>query len=158
MTITFTVLGKPQPAGSKRAFIWRAKDGRSGASVVDDNPRGKSWQAAVADAAMSTYSGPLLDCPLKVRFHFFTPRPAGHFRKNGEVNPKAPAFPTTRPDVLKLARGCEDALTGIVWRDDSRIVAEELLKSYGEPARVEITIAEMTPEECAAAEPAAVLF
>jgi Holliday junction resolvase RusA-like endonuclease len=46
----------------------------------------------------------------------------------------------TRPDVLKLARAAEDALTGIVWRDDSQIVHETLAKVYGEPERLEVAV------------------
>ena len=38
------------------------------------------------------------------------------------------------PDVLKLARGVEDALTGIVWRDDAQIVNESLNKVVGAAA------------------------
>lgn len=39
------------------------------------------------------------------------------------------------PDVLKLARGVEDALTGIVWRDDAQIVNESLSKVVVAPPR-----------------------
>jgi predicted short-subunit dehydrogenase-like oxidoreductase (DUF2520 family) len=42
--------------------------------------------------------------------------------------------------VLKLARGVEDALTGIVWRDDAQIVVEHLEKRYGSPARCEVRV------------------
>ena len=45
--------------------------------------------------------------------------------------------------MLKLARAVEDALTGIVWRDDAQIVDEQLSKVYGEPARVEVDVAEL---------------
>jgi Holliday junction resolvase RusA-like endonuclease len=45
--------------------------------------------------------------------------------------------------VLKLARAVEDALTGVVWRDDAEIVAEGLAKLYGTPERVEISITEV---------------
>jgi len=71
---------------------------------------------------------------------FYRPRPKAHLRTNGEVRPSAPRDPITRPDVLKLARLCEDALTGIVYHDDSCIVSEHLYKCYGEPARVYVSI------------------
>src|ERR1035437_1898350 len=105
--ITFTVMGKSEPAGSKRAFNWRAKDGRSGTSFVDANPKSRSWKTQVSEAAADSYSGELLDGPLSVEFTFEVPRPQGHFGKRGLLT-SAPAHPTTRPDVLKLARAVEE--------------------------------------------------
>lgn len=137
--ITFTVAGKPEPAGSKRAFSWRARDGRSGTSVVDANPKSRGWKTLVSAAAAASFSGELLDGPLSVEFTFEVPRPQGHFGTRG-LRPAAPAHPTTRPDVLKLARAVEDALSGIVYRDDSQIVRETLVKKYGEQSRLTVRI------------------
>jgi Holliday junction resolvase RusA-like endonuclease len=49
---------------------------------------------------------------------------------------------------LKLARAAEDALTQVIWRDDSQIVSEVLLKVYADsnPARLEVTIRPMNPD------------
>jgi len=141
-TISFIVHGQPQPAGSKKAFQWRARDGRSGTSVVDDNPKASSWKKVVAQIAREHYQGPLLEGPLAVEFIFCRVRPKAHFRTNGEVKPNAPAYPTTKPDALKLARGVEDALTGVIYRDDSQIVTERLCKRWGPSAYVEIVITE----------------
>jgi Holliday junction resolvase RusA-like endonuclease len=142
--IHITVIGKPEPAGSKRAYV-NPKTGR--AIVTDDNPKGKVWQWAVACAALEQRpDGGLLDGPLEVEMTFYRPRPQGHYRSNGLLRGSAPAFPTTRPDALKLARGCEDALSGVLWRDDSQIVAEHLFKEFGEPARVEITVTPINTE------------
>jgi hypothetical protein len=33
---------------------------------------------------------------------------------------------------LKLARAAEDALTGVLWLDDSQIVDERISKAYGD--------------------------
>ena len=72
----FVVPGKPQTAGSKRAFV-NKKTGR--AIVTDDNPRGKDWRAAVQTAAAEAFrerdleTGPLI---LDVTFTFA--RPKGH--------------------------------------------------------------------------------
>lgn len=138
--LSFTVPGVAQPAGSKRAYPFRRKDGRLGAQVVDDNRKSKPWKATVAECALAARTSPeLLDGALAVSFAVYLPRPKSHFGKRG-LRPSAPAFPTVKPDVLKLARAIEDALTGIVWRDDAQIVKEVLSKEYGEPARVEIEV------------------
>jgi Holliday junction resolvase RusA-like endonuclease len=137
--LTFEVFGTPQPAGSKRAFNWRARDGRSGTSIVDANPKAKDWKLQVAAAAGAAYQGELLEGPLAIEFVFELPRPKGHFGKRGLLV-SAPICPTGKPDVLKLARAVEDALSGIVYRDDSQIVDERLVKRYGERARLTVRV------------------
>ena len=42
--------------------------------------------------------------------------------------------------MLKLARAVEDAMSGVVYRDDAQVVTEVLRKRYGEPARAEVAI------------------
>jgi Holliday junction resolvase RusA-like endonuclease len=143
--IAFTVLGLPQAAGSKR----HVGNGR----IIDSNPKAREWKNMVADAALQETGWSLadvaagrdpvlLDGPLAVRFIFHLPRPKGHFLASRELNAQGRRqyAPTVRPDVLKLARAVEDALTGVVWRDDAQIVSEWIQKRYGEPARVEIEI------------------
>lgn len=141
--ITFLVHGFPKPAGSKRAFFIR-KIARS--VVVDACKGSRDWKTDVQHAAREHYNGPLLCMPLKVRFDFFVLRPKSHFRagKNSALlKPSAPGYPAVMPDVLKLARGVEDALTGILWKDDSLIVHETLTKSYASHPGVSISISEM---------------
>ncbi len=141
--ISFTVFGQAKPAGSKRGFLVKTK---AGPKVVlsDANKNSRPWKQEVASAAQAMYSGPLLEGPLLLQVDVFSVRPRGHFGKRG-VKESAPLYPATRPDVLKLARGIEDALSGLIYRDDAQIVDEILHKRYGEPARCEITV-ELLPE------------
>lgn len=148
--ISFTAYGKAQPAGSKGSYVLRRKDGsivtRPGGSpivnTVDANAKAKDWKVAVAWAARKAYQGPLLDGPLHVRMTFYRPRPKGHFRKSGELSKEGldSLAPTSKPDLLKMARAVEDALTEVVWRDDAQIAFEVLLRWWGEPARVVVSI------------------
>jgi Holliday junction resolvase RusA-like endonuclease len=144
--VRFTVFGDAKSAGSKRAY----RHPSTGKVVVTETVRGsKSWQGSVAAAGAEAHRGSLLDGPLRVAFIFYRPRPKSHHgtgRNADKVKSSAPPFPATRPDVLKLARGVEDALTGIVWRDDAQIVTEELRKRWGSPARVEIEVEELDHE------------
>lgn len=137
--IRFTVHGTPQPAGSKRGFPIRRAGGVMGVAIVDANPKSRDWKTTVSQTAQEHCRGALLDGPLAVEFVFFVVRPKGHFGKRGLL-PSAPAYPATKPDVLKLARGVEDALSGIAYRDDALIVDEHLVKRFGEREGVEITI------------------
>ncbi len=145
--ISFTVLGIPQPAGSKRGFAFKRKTGGMGVAITDANPKSRDYKNAVASAALDAmadheeYTG-IINSAVELRLAFYLPRPKGHFGKRG-LRDSAPRHITTKPDVLKLARAVEDALTSILYRDDSQIVSETLEKHYGEPARCEVTLTEV---------------
>lgn len=154
--ISFTVAGVARTAGSKRAFALRRRDGslvlrQNGSPVVnvtDDNPKSKDWKALMAWTARSTVGAGFVPLrgALEVEFTFIRARPAGHFRKNGELskNGLAMLYPTTRPDATKLLRAAEDSLTGVLWLDDSQIVTQRVLKRWGEAPGVRVTIKEAT--------------
>jgi len=117
--------------------------------VRDSARRSAPWKKDVAWAAAGAMAdqqiangGGLLEGPLSVAMVFTVARPKSHYGKNG-VRPSAPLYPTTRPDVLKLARAVEDACTGVVWRDDAQIVLELIAKEYGEPVRVHVSVRSM---------------
>jgi Holliday junction resolvase RusA-like endonuclease len=138
--VEFVVLVRPQPAGSKRAFPRRG----GGVIVTDDNPRAKSWQQEIRTVAMGAMQdeSPFIH-PIELFCRFVLARPLGHFgtgRNAGSVRGSAPTYPTVKPDVTKLIRAVEDAMTGIVYRDDSQIVSQRAFKVYGDPERVEIVV------------------
>ena len=146
---SFTVEGTAQPAGSKQAYVpldrdkqpYRRPNGGIVVSVVDANPKLKKWQHHVVATALERYQGPRFQGAVQLTIRCYAPRPASHQGTKGlsKLGRETP-FPISRPDVLKLARGIEDALTGVAWADDAQIVVEHLEKHYGRP-RVEITIA-----------------
>lgn len=149
--VAFVVPGVAAPAGSKRGFPRR---GGGGVIITDASKRTKPWQAAVAAAAADAMSGPLLAGPLELCLTFTVPRPAGHFgtgRNAGKVRDSAPALPTVKPDVTKLVRAVEDALTGVVWRDDSQVVSTHAHKVYGEPAGCAVEVLSLEPVTAAEA-------
>lgn len=128
--VQFFVAGIPKPAGSKRGF-YIAKIKR--VVITDDCKTSRDWKTDVKHEAQRQYDGPLWTCPIRLELTFIMPRPASHYRtgKNAHMlRDSAPERPTSKPDVLKLARGVEDALTKIIWEDDAQIVDEELNKFY----------------------------
>jgi len=159
---TFIVAGEAEPGGSKQAFAplqkdkmctcgptpvkmpFRRESGGIMVNVVDANKNTEHWKIHVGRVARSEYSGPTFAGALEVTFHFYRARPQSHYNSSGRLSKEGleTPFPITRPDVLKLTRSTEDALTGIVWSDDSIIVREHLLEDWGVP-RVVITIAEL---------------
>jgi Holliday junction resolvase RusA-like endonuclease len=119
-----------------------SKAGR--AIIADACAKSKDWRAVVAYGAREAMNGqPLTDEALCVQMTFHIVRPKSHYRtgKNSHLlKDDAPKFPTSKPDVLKLARSTEDAMTGIVWKDDSATVTLTLKKRYAESPGVTIFI------------------
>lgn len=139
---TVIVYGRPQPAGSKRAFVNR----RTGRAHVVDAAKGSApWKQEVAGAALKACGGVpvLLEGPLILDVRFYLRRPRGHFRTGRNAHllrDAAPGYPTTKPDTTKLLRAVEDGLTGAVWRDDSQVVYTIASKHYGAPERCEVRV------------------
>lgn len=146
-TITISVFGTPRPGGSKRAFVYKNKMGVHRAAVTDDNPKSVDWKACVAhEAAMVMRGREPTTGALRVDVLFYMTRPKGHYGKKG-LRPSAPKYHTTKPDATKLWRSTEDALTGIVWKDDSKIVVQTVAKVFadGRASGVEIKVTEAQP-------------
>jgi Holliday junction resolvase RusA-like endonuclease len=98
----------------------------------------------------------LLHGPLHLSLVFCLARPKGHFgsgRNADVVKPSAPRYPTVKPDATKLTRAVEDAMTGIVWRDDAQVVDQYVTKVYDEPERVVVTVRPMEEEQCTSPAP-----
>lgn len=144
--IQFTVLGKPEPAGSKKA-VPLGRQGRWG--VVDDNPKAKKWKELVGITAytamvarnMVPFTGGVI-----VEMEFALARPNGHWKTDWTLSAagKRALLHTIRPDALKLARAVEDGMTGYVYVDDGQIVKEIIRKRYvyshNEESHVRVTV------------------
>lgn len=147
--LRFTVYGTPATAGSKRGFPIKRKDGTIGVAMVDDSKNGKNWRADVKTAATTAMSEArlrLFDGPVRLELTFVRSRPKSHFRtgRNSHLlRSGAPHYPDTRPDLTKMLRAVEDALKGIVWRDDGQVVGQSNWKQYGEAERAEISVEQL---------------
>lgn len=142
-SITFFVPGEPKPAGSKRAFAFKRKDGSLGANVTDDCKKSKDWKSMVAFVAHEHKPDALWDGPLELELWFHIVRIKGHYRSgrnSNQLKPNAPKRPTKKPDTTKLTRAVEDALTGIIWRDDAQVVDQHCHKVYADEYGVYVTI------------------
>jgi len=153
--LEFEIIGHPQPAGSKRAFAVRQAGQLTGrVAVADDNPRSRSWKNQVAEAAARFAHAQrvdgLLAGPLALEVTFTLARPVGHYgsgRNRHRLRPTAPDYPAVRPDVTKLLRGVEDALTGVLWRDDAQIVTQTASKRYGSPEGARVAVRTLEHDE-----------
>ena len=129
MPLSFIVPGTPQQRGSKKAVV--SKSTGKAIAIDMNQKKSKPWMSLVKDCAwlaireqgwVMTEKQPIR---LTAQYHFA--RPKSHYgrgRHSSTVKPSAPVlFHANPPDLSKLTRCLEDALTGIVWDDDSRVAA-----------------------------------
>lgn len=120
--LRFTAYGVPQPKGSAKAFVPK---GWTRAVVTSDNVKNKGWQQLVAEAAshaLGREARGLHTSPVHLSVAFYLPRPKSLPRKVTEHLKK--------PDLDKLVRSVKDALTKVVWQDDSQVTQITASKTY----------------------------
>lgn len=110
----------PAAKGSMRGFVV------NGRAIVTDSkgPRVKAFAAALRDAALEALTKSGLACsvdqPMEIQAAIYLPRPRATDR----------AEPWVAPDLDKLCRNVLDALTGVVYDDDSRVTRLVVQKKY----------------------------
>ncbi len=110
--VEFVALGTPAPQGSKRHV--------GGGRLIESSAKVRPWRQDVRAAAEDAVA-PLrpewrpLDGPLAVRMVFTLRKPASAPKRTR-------TYPNRTPDLSKLVRSTEDALTSVVWVDDARVV------------------------------------
>ena len=119
-----------------RAFIPK---GWSRAVITSANKKMKPWRQEVAGAALAAMEKGSYSCAgrnvpfrLVVTFRFQKPK----------STKKSVTEKVTKPDLDKNLRASFDALTGIVWTDDSQVVEILARKQFGTPG-AEIGIEEV---------------
>lgn len=119
--IEFIVVGTPAPQGSKRFLGVHGGKG----IMVESSKAVKPWREAVKWAAILrpiTNGAIRLRGPVVLDVVFTFPRPK---------STKATALHGVKPDLSKLIRSTEDALTDAgLWEDDSRVVTLIASKFY----------------------------
>ena len=129
--VSFFVFGKAAPAGSKTVVKSVTEDGRVVSRARHARKSTAPWMAQIRQQAgeLRVREGlETLEGPLWTHFTFWRARPKGHLRiannqLTNEVKARAPEWPDTQPDLTKLVRAVEDALTQAeIWKDDARVV------------------------------------
>jgi len=156
---SFIVLGKAVPRGSVKA-IPRGRDikeinGRryredKGTLVIDqDSAVLKSWMQDIKTTAIREWALEHIGYsarPFKIDITFRLDRPKSHYgsgRNSAIIKDSAPDYPIVRPDLDKLTRSINDALTRIVFKDDSQVVDMHIKKIYGYPEAIKVKIYEL---------------
>jgi len=136
-TIQFFVPGIPKPGGSKHATL-HSKTGR--VIVMEDCKKNKDWRASGTYGAIEAHGfdadgtpNPLMAGPLSLDITFWFNRPKSHYgtgKNANKLKPSAPRWHTQAPDSTKLVRSTEDALTKVLWIDDSQVCEQRATKTW----------------------------
>ena len=118
------VYGKPAPQGSKNVNRYGA--------TYEQSKALPSWREAVKTAARQAaerngWVQLQRGTPVQLSIDFLHARPASHYgtgRNAGTLKPSASTWKSTAPDLSKLIRATEDALTDAgIWADDCIVAA-----------------------------------
>jgi crossover junction endodeoxyribonuclease RusA len=147
--IAFVVEDRPAPQGSKKVF--------PNGGMVESSKHVGTWREAVKTAAVERKRqqyGPKppglifpQGVPVKLRIVFYHRRPKAHYRTgkhSTELKPGVPEFVAKKPDLSKLIRSTEDAITAAgIWHDDSQVASIVTQQKYSdtgfEGAEIEVT-------------------
>ena len=134
MRLSFTAYGKPEPQGSAKGFLIGGK-----VRITSANPKMRPFRSSVTAEARYTVAQENLPEPvfpkhepvrLVVTFTFLKPPSVPRRREHCVV----------KPDLDKLTRLVNDALTGVAYADDAQVVETVSRKVYGPIEGVTVTV------------------
>ena len=122
--IRFQVRGLPIPQGSSRAWLVKGKP------FITTTAKGlPTWRRLVADVAQRFAPAEPWAGPVGVELEFGIPKPKSAPKRRR-------VWPDKRPDIDKLTRAVLDALSYVIFADDSQVVRLRASKDYGAPGVV----------------------
>ena len=136
MIIKFTVPGEPVGKGRARAFRNKA-----GGVTMFTPERTRSYEAIVRSiAAEAMWSMAPIEGPVAMHLRAYFSAPKSLKKADKELARREELPVTKKPDASNVLKAVEDAMNGIVFKDDSQIALATVSKSYSEKPRVEVTI------------------
>lgn len=92
-------------------------------------------------------NAPVLDKALSMHLVIYRQIPKSTSKKKSTQMNDGKIRPIVKPDISNYIKLIEDALNGVVYKDDSQIVELEAKKFYSNNPRVEIQVKELKKEE-----------
>ena len=120
MEITFDVIGRPAPQGSKKSI--------GNNRFVESSKFLPAWRKAVrvaAEEAVTASTWARVSGPVELEVMFYLDRPSS-------ISKTKRPYPIVPPDVDKLLRGVQDSLSGVIYEDDAQIIRCLAWKVYAD--------------------------
>lgn len=138
--ISFTVYGEPVAQGRARAGI-----AYSGNVVMYDPGKSRDFKKYVKLIASQHRPSELIESAVSLTVKVFRPIPNRLNKKDHREAAEGILRPKSKPDLSNYIKGVEDALEGVLLKNDSQVVDYgDSGKWYSDNPRIEITIKELT--------------
>jgi Holliday junction resolvase RusA-like endonuclease len=133
--VTISLAGDPQGKGRARAFI---RGGHIGHYTPEKT---RTYEGMIRTAAMAEIGNkPPFEDPVEFVMRAIFPVPASWSGKKRQQALLGEIKPGKKPDLDNIAKAWNDALNGVVYRDDSLICRMTLDKRYGSQPLVVVTV------------------
>ena len=134
MEITFDVIGRPAPQGSKKSI--------GNNRFIESSKFLPAWRNAVrvaAEEAVRQSMWARVSGPVELEIMFYLDRPSS-------ISKTKRPQPTVPPDLDKILRAVGDSLSGVVYDDDAQIIRILAWKVYADtrPAGAFIRVNELS--------------
>lgn len=139
--IEFTIPGTPIAQARPRAV-------KRGKRIMMYDPKeSKEYKRYVAMIAKQHAPSNPYKGALQVDLKIYRQIPKSTTKKNRKLFNAGINRPVVKCDTSNYVKGIEDALNGIIYKDDSQIVDLQASKYYSDNPRVEIMIKELAQQE-----------
>jgi len=110
-----------------------------------DPKKSRDYKNLLRMAAQEVYKEcpgfqPFDGVPLGLRVHVFRSIPKSFSKKKHEDAIIGKVRPITKPDCTNYIKGIEDAVSGVLWKDDSLIVEDVCRKFFSDQPRIEMVV------------------
>lgn len=131
------VPGEPVPQGRPR---FSTKNGFKGAF---DPEKSRTYKEQVRSIAKEKNPVTAMAGAIRMTVDIYRTIPRSWPKKKQRLAEQGKLLPTSRPDVDNYAKSIQDALSGVVYEDDSQVVRLTVTKQYGTEPRAEIEVEEV---------------
>jgi len=135
--VTFRV--DTNPVGKQRARY--AKRGNFVQTYTPDKTR--NYEALIKEAATQAMgSNEILETPVNLYLYIRAPIPKSLPKKRLEACLNGSEKPIKKPDASNVLKSVEDAMNGVVYKDDSQIVNIHVTKVYSSVSGIDVCVKE----------------
>lgn len=144
--LLFSMSGLPRGQGRPRATVRKA--GKRAFATVYKAKEDRQYETSIAAVARGVMGDrPPLTGALSVSMRFRMPIPASATKARRAAMAAGEVPHTSKPDGSNMQKAVEDAMSGVVFTDDSQIVRGFWSKIYSDNPGVDVRIAPLEPQE-----------
>ncbi|EAD3672185.1 RusA family crossover junction endodeoxyribonuclease [Listeria seeligeri] len=111
-----------------------------------DPPKSKEYKKKIANVAKMYAPETPISAPIRIKLIFFVSIPTSKSEKWKRRALIGQEFPAVRPDIDNYVKAVLDALNGIMFSDDGKIIELIAYKRYSDRPRTEVCITEVVSE------------